>query len=103
MLRSSIREFLCSEALYHLGIPTTRAGSVVTSDTTVSRDMFYDGRPRDERATVITRIAPTFLRSARSLDRPAYKLLLIVLMPLACSLCSSHSPRRRCLVIVAGF
>ena len=35
MLRSSIREFLCSEAMHHLGIPTTRAGTLVTSSSTV--------------------------------------------------------------------
>ena len=45
MLRSSLREFLCSEAMYHLGIPTTRAGSLVTSDSRVERDPEYDGRP----------------------------------------------------------
>ena len=36
VLRSSLREFLCSEHLHYLGIPTTRASSVVTSDTQVS-------------------------------------------------------------------
>jgi serine/tyrosine/threonine adenylyltransferase len=62
VLRSSIREFLCSEANAALGIPTTRAATVVTSDTRVVRDIFYVGNPIAERATVITRIAPTFLR-----------------------------------------
>lgn len=62
VLRSSIREFLCSEAMHHLGIPTTRAGTIVTSDTRVIRDVFYTGNPILERATVITRIAPTFIR-----------------------------------------
>jgi len=62
VLRSSIREFLCSEAMYHLGIPTTRAGSCVTSETTVIRDIYYSGNPISERATVVMRIAPTFLR-----------------------------------------
>lgn len=42
VLRSSIREFLCSEAMFHLGIPTTRAGACVTSESTVMRDVFYD-------------------------------------------------------------
>lgn len=42
VLRSSIREFLCSEAMYYLGIPTTRAGTLVTSDTKVIRDKFYE-------------------------------------------------------------
>ncbi|XP_005102618.1 protein adenylyltransferase SelO, mitochondrial [Aplysia californica] len=62
VLRSTIREFLCSEAIYHLGIPTTRAGSCITSDSTVVRDIFYNGNPKDERCTLVLRIAPTFLR-----------------------------------------
>eukprot|EP00891_Asterochloris_glomerata_P009836 jgi/Astpho2/9836/Aster-03800 len=62
VLRSSIREFLASEALYHLGIPTTRAGSVVTSDDRVTRDLLYTGNPIRERCSVVMRIAPTFLR-----------------------------------------
>ncbi len=41
VLRSSIREFLGSEALYGLGIPTTRAASIVVSETTVTRDKLY--------------------------------------------------------------
>lgn len=62
VLRSSIREFLCSEAMHALGIPTTRAATVVTSDTMVQRDIFYTGDVVEERATIITRIAPTFIR-----------------------------------------
>ncbi|XP_014674524.1 PREDICTED: selenoprotein O-like isoform X2 [Priapulus caudatus] len=62
VLRSSVREFLCSEAMYHLGIPTTRAGTCITSDTAVMRDIFYNGNTIWEKATVILRIAPTFLR-----------------------------------------
>uniref|UniRef100_A0A3B5AL18 Selenoprotein O n=1 Tax=Stegastes partitus TaxID=144197 RepID=A0A3B5AL18_9TELE len=62
VLRSSIREFLCSEAMFFLGVPTTRAGSVVTSDSRVIRDVYYSGNPRHERCSVVLRIAPTFLR-----------------------------------------
>ncbi len=62
VLRSSIREFLCSEAMYHLGIPTTRALSVVTTGEEVVRDMFYDGRPQAEPGAVVCRVAPSFLR-----------------------------------------
>ncbi|CAK8688083.1 unnamed protein product [Clavelina lepadiformis] len=62
VLRSSIREFLCSEAMQHLGIPTTRAGTLVTSDSLITRDMFYDGWPRREKCSLVLRIAPTFLR-----------------------------------------
>ena len=42
VLRSSVREFLCSEAMHHLGIPTTRALSLVTTGNLVTRDMFYE-------------------------------------------------------------
>ncbi|KAM9754047.1 selenoprotein O1 [Menidia menidia] len=62
VLRSSIREFLCSEAMFFLGVPTTRAGSVVTSDSRVVRDVYYSGNPRHEKCSVVLRIAPTFLR-----------------------------------------
>ena len=41
MLRSSVREFVASEALAALGIPTTRALSLVTTGAKVMRDMFY--------------------------------------------------------------
>ena len=43
VLRSSIREFLCSEAMFGLGLPTTRAGCLITSETLVVRDLRYDG------------------------------------------------------------
>lgn len=62
VLRSSIREFLCSEAMFHLGIPSTRAASCVTSDSIVIRDIFYDGHPKKEQCTIVLRVAPTFLR-----------------------------------------
>lgn len=62
VLRSSVREFLCSEAMYHLGIPTTRALSIVTTGENVMRDMFYDGRPEAEPGAVVCRVAPSFLR-----------------------------------------
>ena len=62
VLRSSMREYLASEAMAALGIPTTRAASLVTSDTRVLRDPFYTGDARLERASIITRLAPTFIR-----------------------------------------
>lgn len=62
VLRSSVREFLCSEAMHHLGIPTTRALSLVGTGTGVIRDMFYTGNPQMEPGAVVARIAPTFLR-----------------------------------------
>lgn len=62
VLRSSIREFLCSEAMFHLGIPTTRALSVVLTGEPVVRDMFYDGNPKLEPGAIVCRVAPTFTR-----------------------------------------
>ena len=62
VLRSSIREFLCSEAMHHLGVPTTRALSLVATGEAVERDMFYDGHPRDEPGAVVCRVAPSFIR-----------------------------------------
>jgi serine/tyrosine/threonine adenylyltransferase len=62
VLRSSIREFLCSEAMHHLGAPTTRALSVVATGESVVRDMFYDGHPRAEPGAVVCRVAPSFTR-----------------------------------------
>jgi uncharacterized protein YdiU (UPF0061 family) len=62
VLRSSIREYLCSEAMHHLGVPTTRALCLVGTGETVVRDMFYDGHPRPEPGAIVCRVAPTFLR-----------------------------------------
>lgn len=62
VLRSSVREFLCSEAMFHLGVPTTRALSLVTTGEWVRRDMFYDGNPQLEAGAVVCRVAPSFTR-----------------------------------------
>ncbi len=62
VLRSSIREFICSEAMHHLGVPTTRALSLVGTGEAVVRDMFYDGRARPEPGAVVCRVAPSFIR-----------------------------------------
>ncbi len=62
VLRSSIREYLCSEAMFHLGVPTTRALSLVLSGDTVLRDMMYDGNPDYEKGAIVCRVAPSFLR-----------------------------------------
>ncbi|WP_251779644.1 protein adenylyltransferase SelO [Caldimonas mangrovi] len=55
VLRSSVREFLCSEAMHALGIPTTRALCVVDSPLPVRREEV-------ETAAVTTRLAPSFVR-----------------------------------------
>ena len=62
VLRSSLREFLCSEAMHYLGVPTTRALSLVGTGDDVVRDMFYDGHARPEPGAVVARVAPTFIR-----------------------------------------
>lgn len=62
VLRSSIREFLCSEAMHHLGVPTTRALSLVATGEKVLRDMFYDGNVKLEPGAVVCRVAPSFIR-----------------------------------------
>ena len=62
VLRSSVREFLCSEAMYHLGVPTTRALSLVLTGDKVLRDMFYDGNSQWEPGAVVCRVAPSFTR-----------------------------------------
>jgi len=62
VLRSSIREFLCSEAMHHLGVPTTRALSLVLTGDEILRDMFYDGHPKMEPGAIVCRAAPSFIR-----------------------------------------
>jgi uncharacterized protein YdiU (UPF0061 family) len=62
VLRSSVREFLMSEAMYHLGVPTTRALSLVSTGDKVVRDMFYNGNPQYEPGAIVARMAPSFLR-----------------------------------------
>jgi uncharacterized protein YdiU (UPF0061 family) len=62
VLRSSLREFLCSEAMHWLGVPTTRALSLVGTGEQVIRDMFYDGNPAPEPGAIVCRVAPSFVR-----------------------------------------
>ena len=62
VLRSSLREFMCSEAMHHLGVPTTRALSLVGTGEPVVRDMFYDGNARPEPGAIVCRVAPSFVR-----------------------------------------
>ena len=62
VLRSSLREFACSEAMHHLGVPTTRALSLVATGEPVIRDMFYDGHARPEPGAVVCRVASSFVR-----------------------------------------
>ncbi|EDP71290.1 hypothetical protein FBALC1_02362 [Flavobacteriales bacterium ALC-1] len=62
VLRSSIREYLCSEAMHHLGVPTTRALSLMLSGDDVLRDMLYNGNADYEKGAIVSRLAPTFIR-----------------------------------------
>jgi len=62
VLRSSLREFVCSEAMHHLGIPTTRALSLVGTGEAVVRDILYAGDPKPEPGAIVCRVAPSFLR-----------------------------------------
>jgi len=62
VLRSSIREYLCSETMYHLGVPTTRALSLITTGEQVMRDMLYDGNAEYEPGAVVCRVSPSFIR-----------------------------------------
>ena len=70
VLRSSLREFVCSEAMHALGVPTTRALCLLASGEDVVRDMFYDGNPRAEPGAIVCRVAPSFLRFG-SFELPA--------------------------------
>lgn len=48
--------------MWALGIPTTRAASLVVSDTTVARDKLYTGDVRQEKCAVVMRVSPTLIR-----------------------------------------
>jgi len=62
VLRSSIREHLCSEAMYYLGVPTTRSLSLSLSGEDVLRDIMYNGNPAYEKGAIVCRVAPSFIR-----------------------------------------
>lgn len=62
VFRSSLREYLMSEAMYHLGVPTTRALSICFTGEKVTRDMLYNGNLKQENGAVILRMSKTFLR-----------------------------------------
>lgn len=62
VLRSSVREHLCSEAMHYLGVPTTRSLALSLSGEYVMRDMLYDGNPALEQGAIVCRVAPSFIR-----------------------------------------
>ena len=93
VLRSSLREFVASEAMAALGVPTTRALSLVATGQGVLRDMFYNGNARQEPGAVVCRVARSFVRfgtfqlpAARGGDEAA------LLRPLADYLLRQHFP-----------
>ncbi|MFY0630330.1 MAG: YdiU family protein [Flavobacteriaceae bacterium] len=62
VLRSSIREYLCSEAMFHLGIPSTRALSLSLTGDNVLRDVMYNGNSAYEKGAIVSRLSESFLR-----------------------------------------
>jgi uncharacterized protein YdiU (UPF0061 family) len=84
VLRSSIREFLCSEAMHALGIPTTRALSLVGSKQGVRRETM-------ETAAVCSRLAPSFIRIGH-FEHYAANGLHARLQELAAYLIEAHYP-----------
>lgn len=62
VLRSSIREYLCSEAMFHLGVATTRALSLSLTGDLVLRDVMYNGNAEYEKGAVVCRVSPSFIR-----------------------------------------
>ncbi|MCX7071339.1 MAG: YdiU family protein [Gammaproteobacteria bacterium] len=84
VLRSSIREYLCSEAMHALGIPTTRALALVGSPQPVRRETM-------ETAAVVCRVAPSFLRFGH-FEFWYYRREHERLQPLADHLIAGHFP-----------
>lgn len=62
VLRSSVREHLCAEAMHYLGVPTTRSLSLMLSGDEVLRDILYNGNPAYEKGAIVCRVAPSFIR-----------------------------------------
>lgn len=82
VLRSSVREFLCSEAMVHLGIPTTRALSLCLTGDNIIRDIMYNGNAAPELGAVVCRVSPSFMRFG-SIQLPAMRRDLDLLTQMA--------------------
>lgn len=82
VLRSSIREFLCSQAMEHLGIATTRALSLSLTGEKVMRDVMYNGNQALELGAVVCRVSSSFTRFG-SFQLPAVRQDLELLTALA--------------------
>jgi len=91
VLRSSLREFVCSEAMFHLGVPTTRALSLVATGDAVVRDILYSGDPKPEPGAIVCRVAPSFLRLGH-FELPASRSEHDLLRQLWHFICARHFP-----------
>ena len=91
VLRSSIREFLCCEAMFHLGIATTRALSLINSESLALRDMFYDGHPKQENCAIVCRVSESFLRFGH-FELPAAREQIDLLKQIADYAIEQHFP-----------
>jgi uncharacterized protein YdiU (UPF0061 family) len=94
VLRSSIREFLCSEAMHALGVATTRALCVIGSDLPVYREEV-------ETAAVVTRVAPSFIRFGH-FEHFSFGNQLELLRQLADHVIDHHYPQCREAGALAG-
>jgi uncharacterized protein YdiU (UPF0061 family) len=102
VLRSSIREFLCSEAMHHLGVPTTRALSLVATGESVVRDVMYDGHPAPEPGAIVCRVAPSFLRFG-SYELPSSRGDIDLLRRLVDFTVATHYPQFAALPTEEGY
>ncbi|MCW1952630.1 MAG: YdiU family protein [Flavobacteriia bacterium] len=91
VLRSSIREYLCSEAMHALGVPSTRALSLVLTGDQVLRDVLYNGNPAYEPGAIVSRMAPNFIRFG-SFELPATRGQKEALKELADACITYHFP-----------
>jgi uncharacterized protein YdiU (UPF0061 family) len=91
VLRSSVREYVMSEAMAAAGVRTTRALALVASGEPVVRDQFYDGRAAAEPGAVVTRVAASFVRFG-SFELPASRGDKPLARALADHVLSRHYP-----------
>lgn len=91
VLRSSLREFVGSEAMHALGVPTTRALCLVDTGEDVVRDLLYSGHPRPEPGAIVCRAAPSFLRFGH-LELPASRGEVDLLVRIVDHAIAAHFP-----------
>lgn len=82
VLRSSVREFLCSHAMEHLGIATTKALSLSLTGEQVMRDVMYNGNAALEQGAVVCRVSTSFTRFG-NFQLPAFRQDIELLKALA--------------------